>query len=224
MPNLETIEQQTADTVQYSIIWLHGLGADANDFVPIIPALNFSPSIGIRFIFPNAPVRPITINNGMVMRGWYDILSLERIESAEDNQGLYNSKQAIEALIQQENIRGIPSERIFLAGFSQGCAMSLFTGLRYSERLAGIIGLSGYLPLYKQTAIEASPINKDIPIFLAHGTVDPVVPLYLAQRSRDYLIEQGYTIQWHEYPMAHQVSNEEIVDIASFIHHIIHNK
>ncbi len=214
---LDTVELQTQDTVQYSIIWMHGLGADANDFVPIVPELSFPEGVGVRFVFPNAPVRPITINNGMAMRGWFDILSLARIEREEDERGLYESKADIEALIQRENARGIPSERIFLAGFSQGCAMTLLTGVRYPEKLAGLIGLSGYLPLYQRTAQEASAANKNTPIFLVHGDFDHVIPINIAHTSRQKLEELGYTIEWHSYPMAHQVCAEEVADLNKFI-------
>lgn len=214
---LDCVELQTQDNVQYSIIWMHGLGADANDFVPIVPELHFPENVGVRFVFPNAPVRPITINNGMAMRGWFDILSLARIEREEDEQGLYESQKQIEALIKRENERGIPSERIFLAGFSQGCAMTLLTGVRYPEKLAGLIGLSGYLPLYKRTAEEASVANKDTPIFLVHGDFDPVIPINIAQTSHQKLEELGYTVEWHQYPMAHQVCAEEVADLNQFI-------
>lgn len=214
---LDTVELQTQDTVQYSIIWMHGLGADAHDFVPIVPELKFPDGVGVRFVFPNAPVRPITINNGMAMRGWFDILSLARIEREEDEQGLYESKAQIEALIKRENERGIPSERVFLAGFSQGCAMTLLTGVRYSEKLAGLIGLSGYLPLYQRTAEEASEANKDTPIFLVHGDFDPVIPIAIANTSHQKLRELGYQVQWHQYPMAHQVCAEEVADLNAFI-------
>ncbi len=214
---LETVELQTQDSVQYSIIWMHGLGADANDFVPIVPELKFPDGVGVRFIFPNAPVRPITINNGMAMRGWFDILSLARIEREEDEQGLYESKEHIEALIKRENERGIPSERIFLAGFSQGCAMTLLTGVRYPEKLAGLIGLSGYLPLYQRTAEEASVANKDTPIFLVHGNFDPVIPIQIAHTSHQKLVELGYQVEWRQYPMAHQVCAEEVADLNQFI-------
>ena len=147
---LDTVEVATSDNVQYSIIWMHGLGADANDFVPIVPELRLPADIGVRFVFPNAPIRPITINNGMAMRGWFDILELGRIDRRDDEAGLRESQAAIEALIKRENERGIPSEKIFLAGFSQGCAMTLMTGLRYPERLAGLICLSGFLPLTRR--------------------------------------------------------------------------
>lgn len=214
---LETVEIQTQKEVQYSIIWLHGLGANANDFIPIMPELHFGNNNGVRFIFPNAPIRPITVNNGMAMRGWYDILSLERLETKQDEKGLYASKALIDALIQKETQRGIPTHRIFLVGFSQGCAMTLLTGLRYPKKLAGLIGLSGYLPLASHTAVESSPANKDIPILLTHGEFDPVVPIQLAQESHQHLVSLGYHVEWHQYPMAHQVCAEEIADINTFL-------
>lgn len=212
---LQTIEIQTQPQVQYSIIWMHGLGANADDFFPIVPELKLSAAI--RFVFPNAPIRPITINNGYAMRGWYDILSLDRLDQKQDEAGLLESKAAIEALIQKENARGIPSERIFLAGFSQGCAMALLTGLRYPEKLAGIIALSGYLPLHQQMPEKATDANKNTPIFWAHGDFDPVVPLDIAQMSHKLLDTMGYPIEWHQYPMEHQVCMEEIQALSAFI-------
>lgn len=213
---LQTIEIQTQPQVQYSIIWMHGLGANADDFFPLVPELKLSSAV--RFVFPNAPIRPITINNGYAMRGWYDILSLDRLDQKQDEAGLLESKAAIEALIQKENARGIPCERIFLAGFSQGCAMALLTGLRYPEKLAGIIALSGYLPLHQQMPEKAAPANKNTPIFWAHGDFDPVVPLAMAQMSRELLNSMGYPIEWHQYPMEHQVCMEEVQAISAFIH------
>lgn len=213
---LQTIEIQTQPQVQYSIIWMHGLGANADDFFPLVPELKLSSAV--RFVFPNAPIRPITINNGYAMRGWYDILSLDRLDKKQDEVGLLESKAAIEALIQKENARGIPCERIFLAGFSQGCAMALLTGLRYPEKLAGIIALSGYLPLHQQMPEKAAQANKNTPIFWAHGDFDPVVPLAMAQMSRELLNSMGYPIEWHQYPMEHQVCMEEVQAISAFIH------
>lgn len=213
---LQTIEIQTQPQVQYSIIWMHGLGANADDFFPLVPELKLSSAV--RFVFPNAPIRPITINNGYAMRGWYDILSLDRLDQKQDEAGLLESKAAIEALIQKENARGIPCERIFLAGFSQGCAMALLTGLRYPEKLAGIIALSGYLPLHQQMPEKAAQANKNTPIFWVHGDFDPVVPLAMAQMSRELLNSMGYPIEWHQYPMEHQVCMKEVQAISAFIH------
>lgn len=213
---LHTIEIQTQPQVQYSIIWMHGLGASADDFLPLVPELKLS--VAARFVFPNAPIRPITINNGYAMRGWYDILSLDRLDQKQDEVGLLESKVAIEALIKKENARGIPCERIFLAGFSQGCAMALLTGLRYPEKLAGIIALSGYLPLLQQMPEKATEANKNTPIFWAHGDFDPIVPLAIAQMSRELLNSMDYPIEWHQYPMEHQVCMEEVQAISTFIH------
>lgn len=214
---LDSIEIKTAEHVQYAIIWMHGLGADANDFVSLTSELQLPNGLGVRFVFPNAPVRPITINNGMPMRGWYDILDINRMQGKEDEQGLRQSQTQINALIQQENARGIASDHIFLAGFSQGSAMALLTGVRYPEKLAGIIALSGYLPLSDLTQKEASAANKQTPIFMAHGSFDPVVPLSLGEFSRNHLSELAYPIEWRTYPMAHQVCLEEIHDISAFL-------
>lgn len=213
---LETIEVATHETVQYSVIWMHGLGADANDFLPIVPELTLPENKGVRFIFPNAPVRPITINNGMAMRGWFDILELGKIDRKEDESGLLQSQAAIEALIKRENERGIDSQHIFLAGFSQGSAMTLMTGLRYAEPLAGLICLSGFLPLNNKTAEAVSPANKNVPIFMAHGDYDPVLPIQLGKFTRDVLTQLGYKIEWHTYPMAHQVCGQEVQDLSHF--------
>lgn len=214
---LETVEVATSDKVDYSIIWMHGLGADANDFLPIVPELKLPVGVGVRFVFPNAPIRPITINNGMAMRGWFDILELGRIDRRDDEAGLRESQAAIEALIKRENERGIDSQHIFLAGFSQGCAMTLMTGLRYPEPLAGLICLSGFLPLNATTATEASEANRNVPIFMAHGEYDPVLPLALGEFSRAALEALGYQVEWHTYPMAHQVCGEEVQDLNIFL-------
>lgn len=214
---LETVEIATSDDVQYSIIWMHGLGADANDFVPIVPELKLPVGVGVRFVFPNAPVRPITINNGMAMRGWFDILELGRIDRRDDEAGLRESQAAIEALIKRENERGIDSKHIFLAGFSQGCAMTLMTGLRYAEPLAGLICLSGFLPLNTKTTDEISEANRNVPIFMAHGEYDPVLPLALGEFSRAALEGLGYQVEWHTYPMAHQVCGEEVQALNVFL-------
>ncbi|WP_071057807.1 alpha/beta hydrolase [Pelistega sp. MC2] len=218
---LETVEVQTKDDVQYSIIWLHGLGADANDFLPIVPELKLPANIGVRFVFPNAPIRPITINNGMAMRGWYDILDLTSLDQRADEQGLRESQQQIEALIKQENNRGIPTNHIILAGFSQGCAMTLQTGLRYPEKLAGLICLSGYLPLHTTIEAELSEANRQTPIFMAHGSFDPVVPLQAASLSHDVLTNLNYSITRKNYPMGHQVCAPEINDLSLFLQHIL---
>jgi len=217
---LDCIELQTGPTPTHSVIWLHGLGADANDFVPVAPELELAGSPAIRFVFPNAPVRPVTVNNGMAMRAWYDILTFDLIRR-EDDAGIRLSQAAIEALIARENTRGVPSSNIVLAGFSQGCAMTLHTGIRTKEKLAGLIGLSGYLPLADTAALERAPANADTPIFMAHGTHDPVVSLERAQSSCDLLKQHGYDVTWKLYPMAHSVCAEEIQDIAAFLKRVL---
>jgi phospholipase/carboxylesterase len=216
-PALDAIEIETGPNPTHSVIWMHGLGADGNDFVPLVPALRMPQSHPVRFVFPNAPIQPVTINGGMAMRSWYDILvpNLVRIE---DEAGILASEKAIHTLIDQEIARGIASERIFLAGFSQGCAMTLHIGLRYPKRLAGLMGLSGYLPLADRAAAHWSSANRETPIFLAHGTLDPVVTLERAQGSKDLLLSHGYNVEWHTYPMPHSVCPEEVADITQFMH------
>ena len=213
---LETIEIETGPKPTATIIVLHGLGADGNDFVPVARELDLAKIGPVRFVFPHAPTMPVTINGGYVMRAWYDILGTDLVKR-EDEAGLRSSRLAIDALIAKEVARGIPASRTVLMGFSQGCAMALMTGLRHAERLAGIIGLSGYLPLAATTAAERHAANKDVPIFLAHGKVDPVVPLARAVASRDALKALGYTPEWHEYPMPHAVAPEEIADINRWL-------
>lgn len=216
---LESIELNPEKEAKFSIIWLHGLGADGNDFVPIVPELGLD-KMPVRFIFPHAPIQPVTINGGMPMRSWYDIYMADLVRK-EDAQGIRDSQAQIEPLIKHENERGIPSERIVLAGFSQGCAMTLQTGLRWPERLAGLVCLSGYLPLASQTPDERDPANQDTPIFMAHGTQDPVVPLQRGEASRKALESMGYKVEWHTYPMPHSVHPQEIQDIARFLQHIL---
>lgn len=212
---LECIEIGTSATPNHSVIWLHGLGADGNDFAPIVPELGVD-HLGIRFIFPHAPVMPVTINGGMPMRAWYDLYMMDLVRH-EDEKGLRESQQLVNALIARENARGIPTENIVLAGFSQGCAMTLQAGLRLEEKLAGMICLSGYLPLAAKTAQERHSANQNTPIFMAHGTQDPVVPLQRAEESRQLLTELGYAIQWHSYPMPHSVCAEEVEAIGQFL-------
>lgn len=217
---LESIEIETGPEPRYSIIWLHGLGADGNDFAPVVPELKLSDIGPLRFIFPHAPVQPVTINNGMSMRSWYDIYVADLVRH-EDEAGLRASQRSVEALIARENSRGIPTERIVLAGFSQGCAMALQTGLRYPEKLAGIIGLSGYLPLAATAENERHTANQSTPIFLAHGTMDPVVQFERAQASLELLQKLGYDVRFKTYPMPHSVCLEEIQDIAAFLREIL---
>ena len=217
---LDCLETETGPQPQRSVIWLHGLGADANDFFPIVPELDLGGLPPVRFVFPNAPVRPVTINMGMPMRAWYDILGTDLIRR-EDEAGLRESQAAVEALIEREIARGTPAERIVLAGFSQGCAMTLQAGLRQPRRLAGLMGLSGYLPLAAVTEAERHPANQDTPIFLAHGTQDPVVILPRAEASRDLLVSLGYQVEWHTYPMPHSVHPAEIADIGRFLQQVL---
>lgn len=211
---LESIEFATDPQPQASVIVLHGLGADGHDFVPVAKMLDAG--IGVRYVFPHAPMMPVTINQGYVMRAWYDIRNAD-LAQHEDEDGLRQSMARINALIDREIARGIPAERIVLMGFSQGCAMTLMTGLRQPRRLAALIGLSGFLPLAGHTADERSPANQDTPIFLAHGRLDPIVPIDRAVASRDLLQQLGYPVEWHEYPIPHSVSPEEIADIDLFL-------
>jgi len=217
---LETIELDSAPNPTVSIIWMHGLGADGNDFVPLVKELDLRGCPGIRFIFPSAGTMPVTINNGYVMRAWYDILVSDLVRR-EDEAGLRASQAQIEALIAREKARGIPANRIILAGFSQGCAMALQTGLRHPEKLAGLMCLSGYLPLADKTAAERTPASLETPIFMAHGTADPVVQLPRAQQSRDLLTGLGYQIEWHEYYMQHSLCQEEIDAIGTWLKKVL---
>ncbi|MDM0011855.1 alpha/beta hydrolase [Variovorax sp. J22P168] len=213
MPN-PPIEIETAPNPTATVLVMHGLGADGNDFVPIAKELRLAEVGPVRFVFPNAPLLPVTINGGYRMPAWYDILGPG---APEDEAGLRASQAAIEALIAAEKARGIPASRIVVAGFSQGCAMSFMTGLRHPEKLAGIVGLSGYLPLADKIAAERSPANQKTPIFQAHGQRDGVVPLARAAYGRDALLALGYDIEWHEYPMEHSVCMEEIADLNGFL-------
>jgi len=217
---LEYIEVETAPNPTVAVIWLHGLGADGNDFVPAVRELALDGCPPIRFIFPHAETMPVTVNNGYVMRAWYDIFGAD-LTRREDEAGLRKSQAAIEELIVAQNNAGIACERIVLAGFSQGCAMALQTGLRYPEKLAGLLCLSGYLPLANALAAERSQANQSTPIFMAHGTGDPVVPIRRASESRDVLQGLGYNVQWHEYPMPHSVYPEEIVDIGLWMNQVL---
>lgn len=221
MPTLlDAVEIETGSQPTHAVIWMHGLGADANDFVPIIPELRLAAAPAVRFVFPNAPVQPVTINNGMAMRSWYDILVVDLVRR-EDSAGIRLSQAAIEALVARENARGIPTSRIVLAGFSQGCAMALHTGVRLNEKLAGIVGLSGYLPIADSFVAERHAANAATPIFLAHGMHDPVVTLPRAEASRAALEAQGHSVEWHTYPMPHSVHPEEVRDIAAFLKRVL---
>ncbi|MFT4101167.1 MAG: alpha/beta hydrolase [Burkholderiaceae bacterium] len=217
---LTTIELATGAAPTASVVWLHGLGASGDDFVPIVPELDLKAlrqaAGDVRFVFPNAPSRPVTVNNGYVMPAWYDIFGFGG-RAGEDEAGLRASQAAIESLVARERSRGVPARKIVLAGFSQGCAMTLMTGLRHAERLAGLMCLSGYLPLADRTSAERQAANDDVPIFMAHGTHDPMIPIQRAEASRDALRALGYTVQWHAYPMPHSVCPEEIEDISDWL-------
>ena len=213
---LETIEKQTGPNPQKTILVMHGLGADGNDFVPFAQELDLRTLGPVRFVFPHAPVRPVTINGGYRMRAWYDILGTET-QRREDETGLRESIQLVEELLAKEKERGVEARHIVLAGFSQGCAMALLTGIRHAERLAGIVGMSGYLPLRDQTEAERSAANRDLPIFLAHGVQDPMIEIARARSSRDALATLGHPLTWREYPMAHSVCAEEVADINAWL-------
>jgi phospholipase/carboxylesterase len=212
--SLPPIEIETGPNPTASILVMHGLGADGNDFVPIANEMDLSAVGPVRFVFPNAPVMPVTINSGYRMPAWYDILGPGQ---PEDEAGLRSSQAAIESLIANEKKRGVPAHRIVIAGFSQGCAMTFMTALRHPERLAGIVGLSGYLPVAGTLAAERHPANQKTPIFQAHGLRDGVIPIARAADSRDALKALGYEVEWHEYPMEHSVCMEEIADLNRFL-------
>ena len=202
------------------VIWLHGLGADGYDFEPIVPVLDLPERPGVRFVFPHAPRQPVTINGGTVMRAWYDVYALEG-ERREDAAGVRASQARLEALIAREKARGIPAAKLVLAGFSQGGAIALQTGLRHPERLAGVMALSTFLPLAATLAAEASPANRDAPIFMAHGTHDPLIPLSRATRARALLRAQGYRVEWRKYPMAHAVCDAEVRAVAAWLRGVL---
>ena len=217
---LENIEVETARNPTVAIIWMHGLGADGNDFVPLVRELDLAGLPGIRFVFPSAGTMPVTVNNGYVMRSWYDIKGADLV-NREDEGGLRASQVQIEALIDREKSRGIPASRIILAGFSQGCAMTLQTGLRHPETLAGLMCLSGYLPLATKIAAEHTPQSLATPIFMAHGIQDGVVPFHRAETSRDAVAALGYQVEWHAYPMQHSLCQEEVDDIAKWLKKVL---
>jgi phospholipase/carboxylesterase len=216
---LDAIAIETAPNPATSVLWLHGLGADGNDFVPIVGELELPPA-PIRFVFPHAPRQPVTINNGMVMRAWYDVLGSD-LARREDERGVRASQALVEALIARERARGPAARRIVLAGFSQGGAIALQTGLRHPERLAGIMALSTYVPVAAALEGEAHAANRDVPIFMAHGLYDPVIPLAAAQRSRELLARLGYAVEWHEYPMPHSVAPQELDDIGAWLRRVL---
>ena len=217
---LEHVTVDTSDNPEISVIWLHGLGADGNDFVPIVRELDLAGLPGIRFIFPHARTMPVTVNGGYVMRAWYDITGAE-LTRREDENGLRASQKEVEAFIAREKARGIPASRIVLAGFSQGCAMTIQTGLRHPEPLAGMICLSGYVPLSSKLATERTQESLATPVFMAHGRHDNVVPFARAEQSRDLLVSLGYQVEWHEYAMQHSVCLEEVQAISAFFKKVL---
>ncbi|WP_305824075.1 alpha/beta hydrolase [Massilia brevitalea] len=217
---LQNIEIETAPNPTTAIIWLHGLGADGNDFVPLVRELDLKGLGGIRFVFPHAKTIPVTVNGGYVMRAWYDITGAE-LTRREDETGLRDSQRDVEALIAREKARGIPASKIILAGFSQGCAMTLQTGMRHPEKLAGMLCLSGYLPLADKVAHERSEASIDTPVFMAHGRQDHVVPFIRAEQSRDVVKGLGYGVEWHEYAMQHSLCFEEVQDISAWLKKVL---
>jgi phospholipase/carboxylesterase len=217
---LDNIEIETAPNPTIAVVWLHGLGADGNDFVPLVRELDLTGLPGIRFVFPHANTMPVTINGGYVMRSWYDIVATD-LTRREDEGGLRASQLQVEALIAREKARGIPASRIILAGFSQGCAMTLQTGLRHPEKLAGMLCLSGYLPLASVAGAERSEASLGTPIFMAHGVQDPVVPFARAEESRKVVEALGYQVEWHAYPMQHTLCLEEVQDISTWIRKVV---
>jgi phospholipase/carboxylesterase len=217
---LPRVEIESAPNPTAAVIWLHGLGADGNDFAGLVPELDLDGCQPIRFVFPHAPTMPVTVNGGYVMPAWYDIFGANLV-AKQDAAGIQNSERAITALIDNEVARGIPYERIVLAGFSQGCAMALHTGLRLAHKLAGIMALSGYLPLADRFASERHAANATTPVFMAHGTQDPVVVIQRGEESRDALARLGHPVQWHTYPMPHSVHPREIADIGAFLKRVL---
>lgn len=203
-----------------TVIWLHGLGADGHDFVPLVPELQLPATLPVRFVFPHAPLRPVTLNNGYVMRAWYDIKGLA-LQSEQDAVGIHASAQLVQQLIQTELDAGIPAQRIVIAGFSQGGAIALHTALRYPQRLAGVLALSTYLPLHAALATEASDANRDVPILMCHGRQDPVVPPQLGQLSLELLKATGFAVDFRSYDMPHSVCHEEVRDIATWLARVL---
>jgi len=216
----DAVEVETGANPTAAVIWLHGLGADGHDFEPIVPELIRPGERALRFVFPHAPIRPVTLNGGFAMRAWYDIVSLER-RGPEDEAGIRASQATVEELIRRENARGIAASRIVLAGFSQGGSLALFAGLRYGEKLAGILGLSCYLLLAGRLAAERGTANQATPIFLAHGLQDPIVAPLLGDQARVRLEAAGYSVEWHTYPMPHSVCPQEVADIALWLRRVV---
>ena len=214
MQTPETVEVTTGENPVGSIIWLHGLGADGHDFEPIVPQIQLPEAVALRFVFPHAPVRPVTINGGMEMRAWYDILSLDT-EGRADAEGVLASSVMLDGLIAREVERGIDASKIVLAGFSQGGAIAIHTALQTAHKIAGLMALSSYIAI--PDAADNEPAARDLPIFMAHGSHDPVLPMHLGRASADKLIASGYSVEWHEYPMAHAVCPQEIADISDWL-------
>ena len=210
----ECVEVTTGDSPVGSVIWLHGLGADGHDFEPIVPELGLPEDLPLRFVFPHAPLRPVTINGGMAMRAWYDIVSLDA-EGRADSQGVHESTAILETLIARENERGIKADKIVIAGFSMGGAIAINTALHTKHSLAGLMALSTYLPLPNE--VEGSAADRNLPIFMAHGSFDPMLPMQWGRASAERLEDAGFTIEWHDYPMAHAVCPEEIRDIRQWL-------
>jgi phospholipase/carboxylesterase len=215
-PRLETIEVEPRAAADAAVVLMHGLGADGHDFESLVPELRLPAAPSVRWVFPHAPERPVTINGGYRMRAWYDIVAIDR-RAVEDEAGIRESSEAIGTLVRRERERGIPAERIVLAGFSQGGAMALFAGLRWPERLGGVVALSCYLPLAATLPAEAHPANAAVPVFMAHGTMDPIVPPALGEGSRDLLRSRSYDVEWHTYPMPHSVCAPEITDLRAWL-------
>ena len=216
----DVIEVQTGPNPTGAVIWMHGLGADGHDFEPLVPELVRPGERALRFVFPNAPVRPVTLNRGYPMRAWYDIIGLER-RVQQDEVGIRGSHATIQSLIRREKERGIPAHRVALAGFSQGGAMALFSGTRHSEQLAGIMGLSCYMLLEESFTAERTPANQATPIFVGHGTQDPVVDITLGETTRRLLEGAGYAVEWHQYMMPHSVCPQEVADIAAWLRRVL---
>jgi phospholipase/carboxylesterase len=220
LKELDSVIVETGPQPTFSIIWMHGLGADGHDFEPLVPELVERGMPSLRFIFPHAPVRPVTLNNGYRMRAWYDIVGIDR-RSAEDFAGMQASADAIGALVRRENAAGIPSTRIAIAGFSQGGAMALHVVTRATEEFAGVIALSCYLPQSRELATRKHTANDSTPFFMAHGVQDPVVPYLLGDESRAELQKAGYAVEWHDYPMPHSVCEPEVADIRAFLKRLV---
>jgi phospholipase/carboxylesterase len=214
---LPAIELQTAEAPRFSVIWMHGLGADGSDFAPIVPELGLPGGPGVRFVFPHAPAIPVTCNGGYVMPAWYDIIALDSSHRSVDEAGILHSREAIRRLIARENQRGVSCSRIFVAGFSQGGAVAYTTALTHPESLAGVIALSTYIPSLHLIEKEATAANQSLPIFAAHGSDDEVVSPELGIRARDFLRDRGHPLEWHEWPMAHSVCLEEIREIGRWL-------